>query len=471
MLILILAANTSFADFPRLASFQAKDDFMPRPLTTRGHRLVYSNGIVALAVAATVLVVAFGADVHRLIPLYAIGVFTSFTLSQAGMAKRHLRLREPGWRHGIAINGLGALTTAVVAIVIAITKFADGAWAIMLFVPTGVWLLVRLNRQYEEEHAKLEEGLPAFEREQPWRPIVVVLVEDVDRKTLHALQYAKTIGASETHAIHVPSSDESADGLAERWAALGLDVQLRLLLHHGEQADTVAGYAAALAVGADVTVVVPSPARTTWLERLRRGRSGARLARALAPHPNVRVTLVRDHPRPGHTVAVRDDGAGRVRLAPREGHRVVVLVDRLDRAVLRAVRYSLALNARDVRAIHAVVDPAVQVELIERWMDLRLPIELDLVECWDRDVARALEHEVAEMTGPRSEVTIVLPRRDYATLRQRVLHDRTSRRIARTLGRYEHVDIAVVPYFFPKRRRNRPPDRGPGGPAAEGAAR
>jgi Amino acid permease len=97
-LILILAANTSFADFPRLASFQASDDFMPRPLTKRGHRLVFSNGIIGLAVASTVLVVLFQADVHRLIPLYAIGVFASFTLSQAGMAKRHLRLREPGWR-------------------------------------------------------------------------------------------------------------------------------------------------------------------------------------------------------------------------------------------------------------------------------------------------------------------------------------------------------------------------------------
>ena len=106
-LILILAANTAFADFPRLANFHAKDDFMPRPLTKRGHRLVFSNGIIGLAIASTALVVLFQADVHRLIPLYAIGVFTSFTLSQAGMAKRHLRLREPGWRHGLLINGLG----------------------------------------------------------------------------------------------------------------------------------------------------------------------------------------------------------------------------------------------------------------------------------------------------------------------------------------------------------------------------
>ena len=168
MLILILAANTSFADFPRLANFQASDDFMPRALTKRGHRLVFSNGIVGLAIASTVLVVAFKADVHRLIPLYAIGVFTSFTLSQAGMARRHLRLREPGWRHGLAINGIGALTTSVVAVVIALTKFTHGAWAVMVFVPATVWLLVRMHRFYAREREELDEGLARVRASTGW---------------------------------------------------------------------------------------------------------------------------------------------------------------------------------------------------------------------------------------------------------------------------------------------------------------
>ena len=118
-LILVLAANTSFADFPRLASFHAGDAFMPRQLTKRGHRLVFSNGIVALAAAASLVIVVFRASVTAMIPLYALGVFTSFTLSQTGMAKRHLRLREKGWRFGLFVNGLGAIATFVVAIVIA----------------------------------------------------------------------------------------------------------------------------------------------------------------------------------------------------------------------------------------------------------------------------------------------------------------------------------------------------------------
>ena len=452
MLILILAANTSFADFPRLASFQAKDDFMPRPLTTRGHRLVYSNGVVGLALAATALVVAFRADVHRLIPLYAIGVFTSFTLSQAGMARRHLRVRESGWRHGFAINTVGAVTTAVVAVVIGATKFLHGAWAVMLFVPVGVWLLVRLNQTYEDEHEQLETGLEAFVADRPRRPVAVVLVEDLDRKTLHALQYARTIGASATYAVHVERSRERTPALWRHWQELGIDAPLRVLARSGDVPASIARYAMSLTDETDVTVVVPSPSRIGRIERIRRGRVGARLVRALATNSRVRVTLVRDHPGVGHPVTVDVDGARHVHLVPREDHRVLVLVDRLDRAALRAVAYARSLGARDVRAVHAAVDPDIQDELIERWMELRLPIELDLVECWDRDVARSLEHQVVELMGPQTEVTVVLPRRDFATLRQRLLHDRTSRRIARALGRYEHVELAVVPYFVPTRR-------------------
>lgn len=448
MLILILAANTSFADFPRLANFHAKDHFMPRPLTKRGHRLVYSNGIIGLALASTLVVVLFRADVHRLIPLYAIGVFTSFTLSQAGMAKRHLRLREPGWRPGLAINAFGAVTTAVVTVVIAITKFTHGAWSIMVLVPATVWLLVRMNRSYEREREELDDALEPFVREPARRPIALILVEDLDRKTLHALQYAKTIKASEVRAVHVDRGDGTAAGLPARWAAAGIRVPLTVLRGVGDPADSIAGYAAALEHGTDVNVIVPGPARTRWLERVRRGRAGSRLARALAPDPRVRVTLVRDHEGPGHPTAISANGDRGVSLLAREGHRVLVLVDRPDRATLRAVRYALSLGAQEVRAVHAAVDPEVQDTLMARWMDLRIPIELDLIECWDRDVARSLEHYVVDRMGPTAEVTVVLPRRDFPTLRHRLLHDRTSRRITHALNRYPHVDLAVVPYFL-----------------------
>jgi len=135
LLILVLAANTAFSGFPLLASFASGDALLPRQLRKRGHRLVYSNGILALSAAAIFLIVAFRADVHLLIPLYAVGVVTSFTLAQAGMTRRHLRVREPGWRSGIAINGIGAVVTAVALVVIVVGKFAEGAWMVVIAIP------------------------------------------------------------------------------------------------------------------------------------------------------------------------------------------------------------------------------------------------------------------------------------------------------------------------------------------------
>jgi amino acid transporter len=457
-LILILAANTSFADFPRLASFQAGDAFMPRHFTTRGHRLVYSNGIVGLALAATTLVVAFRADVHRLIPLYAIGVFTSFTLSQAGMARRHLRLRERGWRRGLAINGLGAITTGVVALVVAVTKFAHGAWAVMVFVPLAVLLLTKMNRHYIEETLELE-TLEPFPPGPVEPPVVLLLVEQLDRKTLHALQYAKTVRSRSVRALHVERDPAERVELERRWAEVVPDVPLHVLRGCSDPASGVAGYIASLPQAADVNVIVPGPAAPRPFDRVRRWRTGTALARALLPSPNVRITLVRDHPGPGHPLITERDGVPRLRALPRLQHDVVVLVDRLDRATVRAIRYARSLGGTAVWAVHAAADAGSQEALIARWMELRIPVQLDVIECWDRDVARSLERYVVELMGRTREITVVMARRDYPRLRQRLLHDRTSRRIAKALGGYEHVDLTVVPYEVGASDRGPEPSR------------
>lgn len=449
-LILILAANTSFADFPRLANFHAGDNFMPRQLTKRGHRLVFSNGIVGLAIAATLLVVVFRADVHRLIPLYAIGVFTSFTLSQAGMAKRHLRLREPGWRHGLAINAAGALTTGVVTVVVALTKFTHGAWAVMVFVPVTVLLLVRMNHQYDRERRDLEEGLEPFVRRPATRAAAVVVVEDLDAETVHALQYVKTIRPSSVHAIHVCRPDDGK-ALADRWSDLGIDIPLQLLTNGRDRSSAIAEHVAGMSGQDDVNVIVPRPAVERPLDRVRANRAGANLAKALLPISGARVTVIRDHAGPGHLTGTHPGGGHYLRISPRPRHRVIVPVDRLDRAVLRAIRYALSLEATEVRAVHAAVDHDGQEKLIRRWMELRVPIELDVIECWDRNVARSLEGYVVEHMRGRAEITIVLPRRDVDQARYRWLHDRTSRAIHKALGRYEHVDISVVPYRMGRR--------------------
>jgi amino acid transporter len=224
MLILVLAANTSFADFPRLASFHAGDNFMPRQLTKRGHRLVFSNGIIFLAVAAMVLVVATEAKVERLIPLYAIGVFTSFTLSQAGMAKHHVVHREPKWRRGLVINGIGALLSLVVDVIIAITKFTHGAWVIVLLVPILVFFLARLARQYEMEAEALESDVPAAATAQVLRRhVVLVFVDRLDLASARAIQYARTLHPTDLRAVHFAVDTHHAEQLAAEWRQLGLN--------------------------------------------------------------------------------------------------------------------------------------------------------------------------------------------------------------------------------------------------------
>jgi amino acid transporter len=300
MLILVLAANTSFADFPRLASFAAADGFMPRWLSKRGHRLVFSNGIVSLAVAATVLVVATGAKVSRLIPLYAIGVFTSFTLSQAGMARHHLRRREPGWQRGLFINGMGALLSLVVDVIIAVTKFAEGGWVIIVAVPFLVVVLLRLNRQYETEIEELREDAPrAAAAPILKRHVVIVLVDQLDLAAARAIQYARSLTPDELRAVHFAVDTVRADELRQVWCELGL---ARVPLDIIECPDRRLSRAAvevvadALADGeTEVSVLLPRLEYDRSWHRLLHDRTARSIAAALADVPHANVTLIPYH--------------------------------------------------------------------------------------------------------------------------------------------------------------------------------
>jgi amino acid transporter len=299
-LILVLAANTSFADFPRLASFQAGDRFLPKQLTKRGHRLVFSNGIVALATAAIVLVIVTGAKVDRLIPLYAIGVFTSFTLSQAGMARHHLRNKEPGWRRGLLINGTGALLSLVVDVIIAVTKFTHGAWAIVVVVPVMVALLVRLNRQYESEKMELERDAQAAAEEPILRRhVVLVLVESLDRSTARAIQYARTLLPDELRAVHIVHDPQQAEELTEEWSRLALS---RLSLELIDCPDRripqcVAEIVARETASGDteVSVLVPRRHYQRFWHSLLHDRTAESISRAVSRLPHANVTFVPYH--------------------------------------------------------------------------------------------------------------------------------------------------------------------------------
>jgi amino acid transporter len=297
MLILVLAANTSFADFPRLASFHAEDNFMPRQLTKRGHRLVFSNGIISLAVVSIVVLIGTDAKVDRLIPLYAIGVFTSFTLSQAGMAKHHITHKEPHWRTGLMINGIGALLSLLVDIIIAITKFTHGAWVIIVLVPIMVAGLVRLNRQYEAEAAELEEDAPrAAEAKILRRHVVLVLIDSLDVASARAIQYARTLTPDELRAVHFDLDPVRTEDLSVAWRHLGLS---RLSLEIIECEDRRLARAAAELVAqvtasgdTEVSVLIPRRQYGQFWHRFLHDRSADDIGDTLATLPHCNVTIV-----------------------------------------------------------------------------------------------------------------------------------------------------------------------------------
>jgi len=225
--ILILAANTAYADFPRLSSIIAKDNFLPRQLANRGDRLVFSNGVIFLGLASAVLVISFGGIVNALIPLYAVGVFTGFTLSQFGMLVRHRKLKEPGWQARAFFSGVGALTTFAVAGTVVVVKFTDGAWIPAIVIPTMMAIFLAINRHYMRVRSflKIEEGYIAPRRTHT----VVVLVGSVNKGVLQAVKYAESLRPDKILAISVVGSQEDKETLDADWAKYNMTVELEML--------------------------------------------------------------------------------------------------------------------------------------------------------------------------------------------------------------------------------------------------
>jgi len=297
LLILVLAANTAFSGFPLLASFASGDALLPRQLRKRGHRLVYSNGILALSAAAIFLIVAFKADTHLLIPLYAVGVVTSFTLAQAGMTRRHLRVREPGWRGGALINGVGAAVTLIALVVIVVGKFTQGAWMVVVAIPLLVGLLLRIQRTYGREVAQLK--VQASQRLAPPKPRheVVVLIEDLDQAALSALQYARQLNPLTITALHVAVDPDHARELGRLWARVHIPFPLELVDAPDRNLLATVEEAVAERVRPDteVTVLVPRRRYVGFWRRVLHDQTSAGLTRVLGSMENVNVTIVPFH--------------------------------------------------------------------------------------------------------------------------------------------------------------------------------
>lgn len=297
-LILYTGANTSFNGFPFLASFVAEDAFLPRQLRRRGHRLVFSNAIILLTLVALALLLVTRAQVDALVPFYAIGVFTGFTMAGFGMARYFSRQRQGRWRAKVAVNAAAGGTSLVVVLILAVFKFTEGAWLVVIVFPVLVVVLIRLNREYREEAAVLR----------------------------------------------------------------GLDS---------------------------------------------------------------------DHLETGTVYA---------------HHVVVVLVDTLDLATVAALRYGRSLRPSELRAIHFVLDSVRADRLRARWEDTVETVPLELVDCPDRRLGRATLELLTRATAPRTEITVLLPRRTYAGALGRLLHDRTADRIARVVSRIPNAVATIVPF-------------------------
>jgi len=235
MAVLVIAANTSYADFPRLGSFMASDDFLPHQLKDKGYRLVHSNGILILTAASALLIVVFGGRTSALIPLYALGVFMSFTLSQAGMVRHWFKNQDdPGWRVSAVVNAVGAVTTGVVFCIIAIAKIGQGAWIVVVLVPIMVAYFMWVKRRYDlvAEELKLPDSELIDLNWQAYNRLhnhVVILVKSIDRRLVRALQYAKTLRADTVEAIFVDVSSEEGSSFRKKWEQAGLGIKLTIV--------------------------------------------------------------------------------------------------------------------------------------------------------------------------------------------------------------------------------------------------
>ncbi len=294
MLILVLAANTSFAGFPRLASILAQDGFMPHQMSFRGDRLAFSNGIIILGLIAASLVVAFGGSTHALIPLYAVGVFISFTLSQAGMVRHWWRLREPGWRKSLVINATGAVLTGTVLVVVGSVKFALGAWMVLILVPILVLTFNAIHSHYRHVEEQLDDtDTDAEEPESPLRQIVLVPIGNVNRATRRALAYAHSI-SSHPIAVSVVFDEHETEAFKEKWKRRGNGTELLLLQSpYRSFNEPLLAYIDELRrrdPEAYITVVLPEFLPAHWWEHFLHNQTALRLKAALLFHRNT-VTI------------------------------------------------------------------------------------------------------------------------------------------------------------------------------------
>ncbi len=432
--VLILAANTSFQGFPRLSALLAHDRFIARQFTNLGDRLVFSNGVVVLAGVAALLIWIYHANVNNLIHLYVVGVFTAFTLSQAGMVRYWLRTHGDGWRWRAPINGIGAVATFVVTVVVVLTKFTEGAWMVIVAIPLMITGFYGVKRHYVRVARRLEAGAAAVVAAPPARNTTLVLVEALDPALDQALWFAREISPGGFRALHVPRQG-SDPGIRPRWFR-HVDGESLLEVLDGRLglAEAVLEQVWRLPRGESdfVTVVLPE-----FFE------SESLLGQAL--NPRTLALKFRLLSEPGVVVADVPAVRGRDGRVP-ERLLVRVLVSGVNAASMRAVNYSTTLGIDDTRAVHFAFSPQGAHDIRSDWSSHgpRIPLEVD--EAPYRDIGGPLLRYVRELTEDEGTTVLVLMPELVTRGLRRVLHNQRALYIKRLLLFEPRVILASVPY-------------------------
>ena len=433
LIVLILAANTSFQGFPRLSALLARDRFAPRQFTNLGDRLVFSNGMLVLATVAGLLLWIYGANTNSLIHLYVIGVFTAFTLSQAGMVRYWLRRRGTHWKAKLAVNGLGATATGVVTLIVVYTKFAEGAWLVTVAIPILVVCMLGVRRHYERLARRMRAGAAAVIAADEPRNTTLLLVESIDAASEAALGVARAISdGGGVRAVHVPCRNTDP-GIRPRW--------FRFSGQPLDQLDGSLGPTEAVleqvwrlprSESNFVTIVIPELFRErTLLEQFRHPRELALKLRLLA-EPGVVVTDV-------PVVAGQ---------APAPPQRILarVLVSGVSAASMRAVNYASTLGVDDVRAVNFAFSAEEARELRDDWarQGPRIPLEVD--EAPYRDLGQPLLRYLRRLTAEEGTAVLVLMPELYVRGWRRLLHNQRALYVKRLLLFEPRVVLASVPY-------------------------
>jgi amino acid transporter len=435
--ILILAANTSYQGFPRLAALLARDGYFPRQFVNLGDRLVFSNGMLILAGLAAVLIIAFRANVNSLIHLYVIGVFTAFTLAQAGMVRYWHRTREAGWQRRALMNGLGSATTLVVTAIVIWTKFASGAWMVILLMPVMIATFYAIHRHYRTVTRRLGAKSRAVLAWPKPTNKVVLYVERLDAATREAFWYARTVANGPLRAIHVPFPG-SDPGIRPRFFGWSEgQPHLEVLSAEEEPLDAVLDYVWGFPVGEGdfVTVVVPELFRRPSLVSAVMRRSTFSLKRGLLHEPGIVVTDV-----PKLASATNGTWTQPKRAA------CVVPVAGVHAASLRALIYARSLPFEEKTAVFFAYDEEEERRIRREWERFPMPLPLEVVDAPYRDLGKPMLTYLRRITAdPEAVAVVVMPELIVRGV-DRLLHNQRALYMKRLLLFEPRVILTSVPY-------------------------